>query len=385
MTISSAPRSRAGGFSSEGLVRSILESAGIQANGTETWDPRINDQRFWNRVAMDGMLGLGDSYVDRWWDSDDIPEFFNRAIRGRLLVWTSRSHHAILKRIRDWAFNPQNPRRAVANVKAHYTERDELVLGMLGPWNAYSCAFFEDPEHPAEGLAVAEARKLELICRKLSLNSSDRFLDIGCGWGSLLGYAQKHYGVKGDGITPAPNQAAFVSRTYGLTVYERDYRRIDTHYDRIASVGMYEHVGPKNARTYMETVNRSLNKNGLFLLHFFGRPSADIPLLDTWTDRYIFPGAYLPTSAETHAAAEGLLEIVHQDEWGRHYDPTLCAWERNFEEYAVREGLKERNQALYRMWRYYLLSAAGAFRSGDIALWQMVFKKRGSRRVYSFS
>ena len=384
LTCAAAVPAAAAATGPERTVRTALQQAGVCVGGGNPWDPVVHDPGFYARVARDGMLGLGDAYVDGWWDCADLPELFSRAIRGGLWERASRARPALVKRVKDAVLNRQSPGRAVRNVAAHYVRRNDLVLGMLDPWRAYSCAFFRDPADPAEGLDAAQERKLGLVCDKLGLAPGHRFADVGCGWGSLLGFAAERRGVRGVGLTPAGTQAAYVRERYGLTVREQDYRQMTGTYDRVASVGMFEHVGRKNYRAYMEVVARCLAADGLFLLHCFGRPAAGVPPLDPWLDRHVFPGGCLPTLDQVHAAADGVLEAVHQDEWGRHYDPTLLAWAGNFEREAERTGLKQRDGPTYRMWRYYLYTCAGAFRSGDVALWQVVFRKRRGPVVYSF-
>lgn len=365
-------------------VFDLLARARIAINGGNPWDIKINNPAVMERIVKEGMLGLGDSYVEGMWDCNALDQFFARIIPAGLLRLMDRTEPAMRKRDQDEATNPQDPRRAVENVAAHYDAMNDLILHCVGPRRAYTCAVWKDPLNPTESLAEAEEYKLGLLCRKLDLRNGDRLLDIGCGWGSLLGVAKEKFGVPGHGITAAQKQAAFVRDTYDLPVQCADYRFLDGGtFNKIVSVGMFEHVGKKNMRTFMEVVNDHLAPNGLFVLHFFHRPNThDFPDFDTWTDKHIFPGMYLATPAQTLAASEGIFEPVHMEEIGRHYDPTLMAWYRNLEDHAKKTGM---NLKQFRTWQYYFLSCAGAFRCRAVQLNQWVFKKRNAQLSYTWS
>ncbi len=179
------------------------------------------------------------------------------------------------------------------------------------------------------------------------------------------------------GINISREQIAFArGRTKGLPVeiVQQDYRDVQGMFDAVVSVGMFEHVGSRNYRTFMEIAHRSLRDGGLFLLHTIGS-NVMHRTGDRWLNRYIFPNSHLPSAAQITRAAEGLFILEDWHNFGAHYDQTLLAWNRNFEaawpRFADRYGERFR-----RMWRYYLLSCAGVFRARSIQLWQIVLSKK---------
>ncbi|MGH6609111.1 MAG: class I SAM-dependent methyltransferase, partial [Burkholderiaceae bacterium] len=229
--------------------------------------------------------------------------------------------------------------------------------------------------------------KLDLICRKLELRPGMRLLDIGCGWGSLMGFAARHYGVSCVGLTIARQQfESAAQRMDGLPVEVRhgDYRGFNPDgrekFDRVASVGMFEHVGYRNHAAFFDMVRRSLGKEGLLLLHTIGKNQRG-HATDAWIDRYIFPGGELPTLTEIARGSEDRLVIEDVHNFGADYDRTLLAWHARFEaawpRFAASYG-----ERFHRMWRYYLLSCAGAFRARTTQLWQLVLSPLGVEGGY---
>lgn len=360
--------------SDKNVLQEILLMADIRINGSRTWDIRVYDERFFNRVLAEGTLGFGESYMDGWWDCEALDEMFFRAIRNKLSERIKLNLFALISVAQSKFLNLQTERRSRRVAKLHYDLGNEFFKTMLDPAMQYSCAYFQD----TLDLAAAQQRKLDLICRKLALEPGMRLLDIGCGWGGLAEYAAKHHGCRVVGVTISREQHAYATALCeGLPVEIRlqDYRRISESFDRVVSVGMMEHVGPKNYLTYMKKVAASLCDDGLFLCHTIG-DSISSTHSDRWISRYIFPNSLLPSPSQIIRASEGhfVLEDVHN--FGTHYDQTLCAWENRFREawpqFETRYG-----ERFYRMWRFYLLSCAAAFRARSIQLYQIVFSKQG--------
>jgi len=343
-------------------------------DGGRPWDPHIVDERFYRRVLADGTLGLGEAYMDGWWECEALDELCCRALRARmderLPVNISTVAAALLARF----LNFQSLIRSRQAIAAHYDLGNEFFAAMLDPTLQYSCAYFNG----TDDLAEAQYRKMDLICRKLGLQPGMRLLDIGCGWGGLARHAALHHGCHVVGITLSNEQRAFaVHATAGLSVEIRlqDYRLMTGVFDRVASVGMMEHVGHRNYRAYLAAAARCLGDGGLFLCHTI-TGNASRTGTDPWLNRYIFPDSMLPSPAQVTRAAEGLFVVEDVHNFGPHYDRTLMAWAKNFaagwprfrSEYGERFG---------RMWRYYLLSCAGAFRARAIGLCQFVLAKGG--------
>jgi cyclopropane-fatty-acyl-phospholipid synthase len=357
----------------------ILGEAGIRINGSADWDIQIHDSLVLKETFSRGNLGLGESYMDGAWDVERLDEFFARLLRSRATE-NIRPLGLILYAASVRLFNRQTMRRARQVGETHYDLGNEFYADMLDPRMAYTCGYWKD----ARNLAEAQEAKLDLICRKMGLEPGMRVLDIGCGWGSFMRFAAKRYGVKCVGVTISAEQARWSRERFpdaDLDFRLQDYRMLNERFDRIVSIGMFEHVGHKNYRTYMEVAHRCLNDDGLFLLHTIGRNHRG-GASDPWIDKYIFPNGELPSLGHIGDAIEGLFVAEDLHNFGADYDKTLMAWHENFER-AWPKFEKQLGQRFYRMWRYYLLSCAGAFRARDLQLWQWVLSKEGVTGGYA--
>ncbi len=367
------------------LVKRMLEPAGIAVNGSQPWDLQVYDSAVFRRTLADGTLGFGESYMEGLWDCEQLDEFFTRcfkaAVDGRLHKQGSWHLRLLdtLNILRHTVFNLQKKKRAFQVGEHHYDTGNDVFERMLDPTMCYSCGYWEK----ADNLHQAQLDKLDLVCRKLCLQPGETLLDIGCGWGGMAEYAARNYGVTVTGITVSKEQLALAQRRCeGLPVdiILEDYRDLTGSYDKIVSIGMFEHVGPRNYKAYFEVVNRLLKREGLFLLHSIGSPRT-VNRTDPWTDKYIFPNGQLPSAERIAAAIEPRILVRDWDNFGQYYDPTLMAWWRNFD--ARWDELKGRySQRFYRMWRYYLHSCAGMFRAGRGQLWQIVLSRVGEQVNY---
>jgi cyclopropane-fatty-acyl-phospholipid synthase len=356
------------------FIQKLLASAGININGERPWDIQINNDRFYDRVLKQGSLGLGESYMDAWWDVPSLDDFFCRVLKADLEGRIRRDFKALAFILRNWLFNQQRRSKAFEVGEKHYDIGNDLYIAMLGSSLAYSCAYWRE----AESLDQAQEAKLDLICRKLNLQPGNHVLDIGGGWGNFAKYAAKKYGVKVDVITVSKEQAELGQKFCdGLPVrfLLQDYRQIKGQYDHIVSVGMIEHVGYKNYRTYMAVAAKHLKDDGLFLLHTIGG-NKSVKTTDRWIEKYIFPNSMVPSIEQLAKAAENIFVIEDLQNFGGDYDKTLMAWYHNFEKTWPK--LKEKyGDRFYRLWKYYLLSCAGSFRARKNQLWQIVLSKNG--------
>lgn len=362
------------------LFGEILDKADIRLNGDRPWDLQMHDQRMIERVLASGSLGFGEAYMHGWWECEHVDQLIERVLQHRIDAEFSRRPTVILDTLRARLFNLQAVKRAFRVGEQHYDIGNSLYQAMLDPEMNYTCGYWRE----AHDLGQAQRAKLDLVCRKLGLSAGDRLLDIGCGWGALARHAARHYGSEVVGITVSKKQAELAREMCsGLPIEIRlqDYRDVDEPFDHIASLGMFEHVGVKNYHTYMRTVARNLREGGLFLLHTIGGLQS-VVTADPWITRYIFPNSMLPSMKQVSTAAEGVLVMEDWHNFGTDYDPTLMSWFRNFD--AAWPQLKEDyDETFYRMWKYYLLSCAGAFRVNAMQLWQMVFSKTGIRGGYT--
>ncbi len=365
-------------------VLDALGAAGIAVNGSDPWDVRVHDDRLYRRILLHGPVGLGDAYVEGWWDCDALDQLFDRALRAGLPARLRFTPPVLRACLGEWLLNRQSRTRAGHSARAHYDLGNDLFAAMLGPRLVYSCAVWEN----AATLDQAQEAKLELICRKLDLRPGLTLLDIGCGWGALARYAAERFGCSVVGITLSPEQAALARdrcRGQPVQILLQDYREVRGRFDRVVSVGMFEHVGPKNYRAFMRVLRRGLADDGLSLLHFIATqrswPNLGDPEL-LWVKKHIFPGGAIPSMKQVAAAAEGLFVYEDLQNLGPHYDPTLMAWFANFD--RAWPALRPRyGDGFYRLWKYYLLSAAGVFRSRKYQVWQIVLSPRGVRGGYT--
>lgn len=363
------------------VIQSLLSEAQITLNGTEESDIQVNNSAFYNRVLLDGVLGFGESYMDGWWDVQKPDDLFYRLINASLN-----------EKVKSWKIVPHILKAKIFNVgkqskafevgEKHYNIGNTLFQKMLDKRMVYSCGYWKE----AQNLDEAQEAKLDLICRKINLQPNMKVLDVGCGWGSFCKYAAEKYGAEVVGITIAKEQAELAKESCkGLNVEIKlqDYRELndksvhgaENRFDRVVSIGMFEHVGYKNYRIFMKTIHRLLKEDGLFLLHTIGANESMITT-DPWTNKYIFPNSMLPSITQIGASIEQLFVMEDWHNFGHDYDKTLMAWFENFNR-SWGELRPYYNERFYRMWKYYLLSCAGSFRAGKNRLWQIVLSKSG--------
>ncbi|MEW6584706.1 MAG: cyclopropane fatty acyl phospholipid synthase [Nitrospirota bacterium] len=357
-----------------GVVQEILRPAGITIDGSNPWDLHIRDERFFSRVLRDGSLGLGESFMDGWWECDRLDEFFCRLMPLRPEETVKKNLKLQFDILKARVINPATKSRAFTVGEMHYNLGNELFRRMLDKRMIYSCGYWKD----AGNLDEAQEAKLELTCRKLGLRAGDRVLDIGCGWGAFAVYAAERYGVSVVGITVSSEQAEFArefSRGRPVEIRLQDYREVNELFDHIVSIGMFEHVCYKNYRTYMEVIHKCLKDEGLFLLHTIGDSYSNVTI-DPWFGKYIFPNSLIPSMKQISDSMEKLFVIEDWHNFGSYYDPTLMSWFSNFDLHwdSLRKLYDDR---FYRMWKYYLLSCAGTFRSRCLQVWQIVLSKKG--------
>jgi cyclopropane-fatty-acyl-phospholipid synthase len=370
---------KAGGIARGGMraaqkkIQDLLALADIAVGGDRPWDLQVHDQRLFERILAGGTLGLGEAYMDGWWDCEQVDQFICNVMRANL-----RRHIAPLSLL--WPtlvsrlFNLQSLGRAFQVGEAHYDLGNDLFERMLDRRMTYTCGYWRD----ADDLDAAQEAKLDLVCRKIDLRPGQRVLDIGCGWGSFAGFAAERYGAEVFGVTVSREQGRWLEERYQnlpVRALVQDYRELEGEYDHVVSLGMFEHVGRKNYEEYMHIARRCLKPDGLFLLHTIGRLKTR-DAAEPWSNKYIFPNAQLPSMADISRAIEGVFVMEDVHNFGADYDTTLMAWHANFErhwpEIAERYGERFR-----RMWRYFLLTNAGAFRARRTQLWQLVLSPNG--------
>lgn len=359
-------------------VEELLSLADVRPGGGRPWDPDVEDERFYARVLAQGSLGLGESYMDGWWDVPSLDGLLYRLICADL-DQKVRGWGVMLDALRARLTNRQSRSRSFEVGERHYDLGNDLYSAMLGRWLVYSCGYWHGRDGAVlEDLDSAQEAKLDLVCRKLGLQPGMRVLDIGCGWGEALKFAAERYGISGVGVTVSREQAAYARELcQGLPIEIRlqDYRELDERFDRSFSLGMFEHVGVKNYRTYFDVARRCLGDDGLFLLHTIGT-NRSVHHTDPWIGKYIFPNSMLPSAAQITQASEGLFVLEDWHNFGADYDRTLQAWRANVE--RAWPSLDARyDERFRRMWRFYLAGSMATFRARHSQLWQLVLSPKG--------
>ncbi len=354
------------------IVRELLEAAGITVNGDRAFDIQVHHPETFRRILSQGELGLGESYMDGWWDCEQLDEFIAKILRANLQERVSKNWRLAMHHLRARFFNLQKISRAYQIGEHHYDIGNDLYEAMLDKQMNYTCAYWKD----AKDLDKAQNAKLELVCRKLGLQPGMSILELGCGFGAFAAYAARHYDCTVTGVTVSKKQVEWATehhKNLPVKILLQDYRSVTGQYDRVISIGIMEHVGYKNYRTYMVVVDRTLKPDGLAFIHTIGGNDST-RATDPWTTKYIFPNGMLPSIAQLGAAMEGLFIMEDWHNFGPHYDPTLMAWYANFET-AWPQLEKNYDERFRRMWRYYLLSSAGGFRARHDQLWQIVMNR----------
>lgn len=354
-------------------IERLLASADVVVNGSRPWDLRVNNPKFYQRVLAQGSLGFGESYMDGWWDSYSPDQLLTRIIRAGLDQQV-KSLAVVYDALRAKLFNRQSRRRSFEVGERHYNIGNDLYRKMLDARMIYSCGYWKN----AENLDQAQEHKLDLSCRKLDLRPGQRVLDIGCGWGGTARYMVETFGVEVAGVTVSCAQAELAReacRGLPVDILLQDYREVKGTFDRVISIGMFEHVGYKNYRRFFSKVAELLKEDGLFLLHTIGKNTTDVKT-DPWIERYIFPNGMLPSANQITAGFEGVFVLEDWHNFGADYDRTLMAWYDNFNA-AWPELQNNYDDRFRRMWSYYLNCSAASFRARDCQLWQLVLSRQG--------
>lgn len=353
-------------------------------NNLRDGDIWVKNKNFYNTFLQNGSVGLGESYMDNWWECEKLDVFFYKLLKTDI-----KSHFEfkdIFYILKSRLFNLQSLSRAFKVGEHHYDIGNELYEMMLDKRMVYTCGYWEN----ADNLDEAQEAKLELICQKLDLKPNMTVLDIGCGWGSFAKYAAEKYNVKVTGITVSKEQCKLAQHSckdYDAKFILMDYRdlpNLSQKFDRIVSVGMFEHVGLKNYRKYMEVVNACLADNGTFLLHTIGNNTSE-KIGEPFLDKYIFPNGMVPSIQQIGTSIEKLFVIENLQNIGTHYDKTLMSWYQNFEKnwHNLKKYDDKYDERFFRLWKYYLLSCAGSFRAKNCQVWQFVLTKLHSQKIYT--
>jgi cyclopropane-fatty-acyl-phospholipid synthase len=370
-------------------INKLAKLAGVNINGSKPYDIKVNNTAFYARSLSEQSIGLGESYMEQWWDCDQIDELFNKMMQGNLEDKLKKDWNLMAQVLMHKIFNQQSKKKSLIVGKEHYDVGNELYKYMLDSSMSYSCGYWKD----AKNLEEAQWNKLDLICKKLKLKPGMKLLDIGCGWGGMAIHAAKHYGVSVEGITISKEQLKLGQEKANKLKLPIDLKFLDyrgllktpgKRFDRVVSIGMFEHIGHKNYRAFMKVANHIMKDDGFLLVHTIGSNSSKFNC-DPWLNKYIFPHGVLPSSTQIAKSAEKIFRLEDWHSFGQYYDTTLMAWHKNFNMHwpeIQKFNPQKYNMRFKRMWNYYLLMCAGLFRSRECQLWQAVYSKPRNREAY---
>jgi len=352
-------------------VQNLLEHADVKVNGNKPWDIQLNDERWYGKIWKEQSLGFGETYMDGLWDCKRLDELIFRILKSDLVGQVRGSIAYQLQFLSGVVFNLQSRMRSRMVARQHYDLGNDLFFSFLDPYLQYSCAYFQD----TEDLNEAQRKKLDLLAKKLDLRPSDQLMDIGSGWGGLARYMAETRGSHVTGVNISTEQLKHSRESckdLPVRFLEQDYRSLTGAYDKIVSVGMFEH----NYREFMEVIHSCLKDDGVVVLQTIGSNQSK-KSCDPWITKYIFPNGMLASIAQIANSAEGLFDIQHLENLGPNYDKTLMAWHSNFQKAwpELSRKTSKYDERFKRMWEFYLLSCAGAFRAGINQLWQIILTK----------
>ena len=343
----------------------------------------INNDKMFDKIILKGELGLAESYIDKDWDTDNLEE---------VIIELSSKEDQILKELKSKSirlvfmqlsnffrnkFSNNTLYTSSKNISHHYDIGNDLFKKMLGQYMQYTCGYFYK-----EGMSLDEAQysKMELIAKKLDLKPNMKVLDIGCGFGSMAYHLASRYNVNVIGVTLSINQKKYSDNNYShpkVKIYMKDYRNIKGKFDRVYSVGMFEHVGRKNYEEYYNKCYDLLKPNGIMLLHTIGTYMKGSGQSD-FSNKYIFPEGQLPNLESLHSNNINFKwKLEDFQNFGKSYAKTLRFWHKNLGNW---DGLDNYNLEFRRMWNFYLLSFISNFKLGKLGLWQLVYTKNFNNR-----
>ncbi len=356
-------------------VKKLLASADVTIDGDNPWDIQVHNEGFYRRVLSQGALGLGESYMDAWWDAKELDQFFHKILCARINKKV-KGLPILMTILKAKFFNLQSKSRSNKVAQQHYDIGNDLYRLMLDNRMNYTCGYWKD----AENLDEAQEAKLDLVCKKIKLKKGDSVLELGSGFGGFARYAAMEYGAEVTCYNISKEQVAYarsISKGLPITIHHQDYRFAQGMYDKVVSIGLCEHVGYKNYDDFFELVSGHLKEEGLFLLHTIGG-NYSTTSGDPWSDKYIFPNGMLPSIRQLATAMEKRFVMEDWHNFGPDYYKTAKTWFENFDSNweKIKEN-KKYNDRFYRMWKYYLLSAGTDFKTRNHQLWQIILSKKG--------
>jgi cyclopropane-fatty-acyl-phospholipid synthase len=381
----------------ENAVLTIKDPLGefvLGSEGADGLSARIEvlDMSFYRQVALGGSIGAAESYMDQYWQANDLCRVIQIFVRNRYLLNSMESGLAILANqlLKVWHCTNRNSQQGSRkNIAAHYDLGNELFALFLDQHSMYSSATFY---HPDLSLEDASTAKLERICQKLQLQPDDHIIEIGTGWGGFATYAAKNYGchittttISKEQYQAAQQRVIDAGVADRVTILMEDYRDLQGRYDKLVSIEMIEAVGHHYLDTYLKQCAALLKPNGLALIQaitiedrYYHQALKSVDFIK----RYIFPGSFIPcVSAIVASAARSTdLRLINLEDQGESYALTLNHWRKSFLAALDQVRAQGYNEEFIRMWEFYLCYCEGGFKEKSISNVQLLLAKPGNRR-----
>lgn len=343
----------------------------------------VNNEKMFDMIARTGELGLAESYIKGYWDTSDLENILSILIKNnnKLTCDIKKNNLQFIILALSSHIKSMQPSNTIdsskTNIASHYDIGNDLYTKMLGKSMMYTCAYFNKNDMT---LDEAQYAKMELIAKKLNLTKGMTVLDIGCGFGSMAYHLANKYDVIVTGVTLSKEQKNYADTHFNhknVTIELKDYRHVTNKFDRVYSIGMFEHVGRDNYKTYYDKCNELLKDDGIMLLHTIGIKNPSKWDHNCFISKYIFPGGELPRMTDVIKDYTYQWHLEDFQNFGLSYAKTLRCWRENIGNW---EGLDEYDTVFRRKWDFYLLGCAAAFQNRDIYLWQFVYTKYNSNR-----
>ncbi len=348
--------------------------------GKEQFKLVINTPEVFKEIVTKGSLGAGEQYM---LGNLEIVGNLSKALEiicgirmGNIESYKGNNLFRFVSELKPKIF-PETRNKALKDIHSHYDISNEFYAEFLDPTMTYSCGYFRKE---TDSIQKAQEQKYEHICRKLMLKKGDTLVDVGCGWGGMMIYAAKNYGVKSVGITLAKEQFSYVKELIKkeklesmIEVKLQDYRDLKGQFDKYISIGMFEHVTEKFYGEYFLMMKRVLKPGGVGILHTIGVNLEKGIYMEPWMAEYIFPGTYIPTATEVmRLMARYNFHPQDMENWRLHYALTLTRWLENYEK-VFQKTVTEKGEPFARMWRWYLAICRAGFVVGTNHVWQVTF------------
>ena len=354
-------------------VQDFLQQADIRVDGSRPWDIKICHPDFFKCIMQQGLLGLGESYMDGWWECERVDILIYKFLTGRLDEYLPIHLHNILNLFSAKLLSLKPDHVSLTSGNKEHEIGYDIFAVMLDNYMQYSCGLWRE----GTSLDEAQTAKLQMICEKLQLSPGMRILDLGCGWGGTAEYMARHYGVYVEGITDSTEQQKVAQarcRDLDVTIMLGDFHDcIDDQFDRIISLGTLQNIELRNYQAFFKRIANSLNPDGRCLLQSIGKDQF-VNHVGLWINKYIFPRGCLPSEEQIVRSTQPYLHIEDWINLGGDYDKTFMSWEKRIND-AWPELKDNYSPRFKRMLDYYLCSCAGFLRAKKLNMWQMVFSR----------